>query len=476
MQNQFNHSRRNFLINSGIGVGAAAMTSLFGNDANLTLKNNSGVLPQLHFPAKAKRVIFLCMAEGPSHVDLFDYKPLLKKLEGQNLADHLKIPRLSGMTSGKKTFPITPSMWEFKQHGKCGAWVSELLPHTAKIVDDLTFIKSMTSTHVNHDPALTFMTTGHQFPGRPSMGSWWSYGLGTMNKNLPDYVVLTSQGDYKAAQPLLSRFWGSGFLPSKHQGIKFRSGENAVFHLNDPAGNSLEDNKVVYEALKKLNKKHFDAVADEEIQTRIAQYEMAFNMQTSVPDLTNFADEPESTYKLYGEDAKKPGTFASNCLMARRMIERDVRFVQLFHTGWDHHDSVSRFHPVLCKETDQACAGLITDLKQRGLLKDTLVVWGGEFGRTVFSQGGDLKNYGRDHHPYAFTYWMAGAGLKPGVSYGQTDEFGSFVVDKPTDFHDLHATMLHLMGIDHEKLSFKFQGRYFRLTDVHGKILKDIIS
>lgn len=469
----FNHTRRQFLMNSGIGLGAAAMGSLMPTNTSAA----EGVLKKLHFAPKAKRVIFLCMSGGPSHVDLFDYKPTLKKLQGKNLAEHSKIPRLSGMTSGKKTFPITPSKFEFKQHGQCGAWVSELLPHTAKIVDDLAFVKSMNSTHVNHDPAVTFIQTGHQFPGRPSMGAWSSYGLGSLNKNLPDYIVMTSQGNYKAAQPLLSRLWGSGFLPSKHQGIKFRSGENAVLHLKDPAGHSLEQEKVVFDAIKQLNSHRYKVIGDQEIQTRIAQYEMAYNMQTSVPDLTNFKDEPESTYKLYGEDARNPGTFASNCLMARRMIERDVRFVQLFHTGWDHHDSVSKFHPVLCKETDQACAALVTDLKQRGLLKDTLIVWGGEFGRTVFSQGGGPgENYGRDHHPYCFTYWMAGGGIKGGVTYGETDDFGAYVVDKPVDFHDLHATMLYLMGIDHEKLTFKFQGRYFRLTDVHGHAIKDIIS
>ena len=469
----YNHTRRQFLLNSGLGLGAAAMGTMMPNSA----QGAGGVLPKLHFAPKAKRVIFLCMSGGPSHVDLFDYKPTLQKLAGKNLADHLKIPRLSGMTSGKKTFPITPSKFKFKQHGKSGAWVSELLPHTAKIVDDLAFVKSMNSVHVNHDPAVTFIQTGHQFPGRPSMGAWASYGLGTLNKNLPDYVTLTSQGNYKAAQPLLSRLWGSGFLPSKHQGIKLRSGENAVLHLKDPAGHKLEDEKVVFDAIKQLNEHRYKMVGDQEIQTRISQYEMAYKMQTSVPDLVDLSKEPESTYKLYGEDAKKPGTFASNCLMARRMIERDVRFIQLFHTGWDHHDSVSKYHPVLCKETDQACAGLVTDLKQRGLLKDTLIIWGGEFGRTVFSQRAGANNdYGRDHHPYCFTYWMAGGGIKGGVTYGQTDDFGASVVDKPVDFHDLHATMLHLMGIDHEKLTYKFQGRYFRLTDVHGHVIKDIIT
>lgn len=468
-----NHTRRQFLLNSGLGLGALATGALLPNKADAA----GGVLKKLHFKPKAKRVIFLCMSGGPSQHDLFDYKPNLEKLYGKNLADHMDIPRLSGMTSGKKTFPIAPSQFKFKQHGQGGAWLSELLPHTAAVSDDICFVKSMTSTHVNHDPAVTFLQTGHQFPGRPSIGAWSSYGLGTLNKNLPDYIALTSQGNYKAAQPLLSRLWGSGFLPSKHQGVKFRSGENAVLHLKDPAGHSLKEERVVFDALAQLNDHRYKVVGDQEIQTRIAQYEMAYNMQTSVPDLVDFKDEPESTYKLYGEDAKKAGTFASNCLMARRMIERDVRFVQLFHTGWDHHDSVSKHHPTLCKETDQACAALVTDLKQRGLLKDTLIVWGGEFGRTVFSQGGLKRDsYGRDHHPYCFTYWMAGGGIKGGTSYGETDDFSCSVVDKPVSFHDLHATIQYLMGIDHEKLTYKFQGRYFRLTDVHGHVLKDIIS
>ena len=469
IENQFTSDRRKFLLNSTIGLGALACNSM---TAEPKKKANN-----LHFLPRAKRVIFLCMSGGPSQHDLFDYKPKLAKLYNQDLQKHMKIPRLSGMTSQKKTFPIAPSMFKFSQHGQSGAWLSELLPYTAQIADDLCFIKSMKSTHVNHDPAVTFMQTGHQFPGRPSMGAWFSYGLGSLNKNLPDYITLTSQGNYKAAQPLLSRLWGSGFLPSKHQGVKFRSGKNAVFHLTDPSGKSYKDEKPVFDAVKKLNQQRFLQTDDKEIQTRIAQYEMAFRMQTSVPDLTDFSDESESTYKLYGEDARKPGTFASNCLMARRMIERDVRFVQLFHTGWDHHDSVTKYHPVLCKETDQASAALVTDLKQRGLLDDTLVVWGGEFGRTVFSQGGLKRNsYGRDHHPYCFTYWMAGGGIKGGITYGETDDYSCNVLDKGVDFHDLHATMQYLLGVDHEKLTYKFQGRYFRLTDIHGHILKDIMT
>ncbi|HIG31807.1 MAG TPA: DUF1501 domain-containing protein [Verrucomicrobiales bacterium] len=468
-----NHSRRQFLMNTGVGLGAVALNRLL--PARAAAENLGSQLS--HFAPKAKRVIFLFMSGGPSQHDLFDYKPKLRDLYGQDLKKHMVIPRLSGMTSGKATFDIAPSMFDFKQHGSSGAWVSSLLPHTAKIVDDLCFVKSMTSTHVNHDPAVTFLQAGYQFPGRPSIGSWVSYGMGHANENLPAYMVLTSVGNYKAAQPLLSRLWGSGFLPSKFQGIKLRSGKNPILYLKDPGGRTMDEEKMMLDVVRQLNEHRYQVVGDPEIQTRITQYEMAARMQMSVPNLTDYSDESDSVFELYGEDARKPGTFASNCLLARRMIERDVRFVQLFHTGWDHHDDVAKYHPVLCKETDQSAAALVTDLKQRGLLDSTLVVWGGEFGRTVFSQGGlQPKRYGRDHHPYNFTYWLAGGGIKGGVTYGETDDFSCTVTKDPVEVHDLHATILHLLGFDHEQLTYKFQGRHFRLTDIHGTIVKGILS
>lgn len=464
------NSRRSFLEISSKGLAALGLNSI-----PLSELKADDFIQRPHHGMKAKRVVFLFMGGGPSQVDTFDYKPELKNREGQDLGKLIKLPRLSGMTSGKASFPITPSVFNFKQHGQSGAWVSDIFPHLAKVVDDISFIKSMTSTHVNHDPAITFCNSGHAFPGRPCIGSWLSYGLGAANKNLPSFMVLISQGNYGAAQPLMSRLWSAGFLPSKYQGIKLRAATNSVLHLHHPAGLSANEESQFLTLRNQLDQTHYEQSLDPEVLTRINQYEMAYKMQNSIPEITD-ATEPESTYQLYGEDARKPGTFAANCLLARRMIEKDVRFIQLFHTGWDHHDNVVKYHPVLAKETDQACAGLITDLKNRGLLEDTLIVWGGEFGRTVFSQRGTSSDYGRDHHPYAFTYWLAGGGIKPGLSYGETDEFGQNVVKDPVDIHDLHATILHLMGIDHERLNFKFQGRYFRLTDVHGKVIKPLLA
>ncbi len=470
MNEHFQHNRRQFLLNSAVGLGGLALGGLSADAA-------TGPTLGAHFAPTAKRVIFLFMAGGPSQHDLFDYKPKLKGLYGQDFRTIQDPGRLSGMTSGKKTLPVAPSMFEFAQHGKSGAWVSELLPHTAAVADDLCFIKTMTSKHVNHDPAITFLQSGHQFPGRPSTGAWCSYGLGSGNKNLPDYMVLLSQGNYGASQPLLSRLWGSGFLPSKYQGVKLRSASDPVLYLNDPSKRSLGDEQHVLNARNALDHHLYRFDKDPEIHTRIAQYEMAHRMQTSVPDLADTSDEPESTFELYGEDARKPGTFARNCLMARRMAEKGVRFTQLFHAGWDHHDDCAKHHPTLCRETDQACAGLVADLKQRGLLEDTLIVWGGEFGRTVFSQGGLKRNaYGRDHHPYCYTYWMAGGGVKAGYTHGETDDFSSRIVKDPVEVHDLHATMMHMLGFDHERLTYKYQGRYYRLTDIHGKVVHDVLA
>ncbi len=464
------NNRRDFIKKTSLSLGGATVAQHFVDGKEVHAAKQLS-----HHQIKAKRVIYLFMGGGPSQVDTFDYKPELKKREGQDLAKLIKIPRLSGMTSGKSSFPITPSAFNFKQYGQSGAWMSDIFPHLAKVANDISFIKSMTSTHVNHDPAITFCNSGHAFPGRPSIGSWLSYGLGATNRNLPDYMVLTSQGGYNKAQPLLSRLWSSGFLPSKHQGVKLRAAKNPVLHLHHPAGLNEKEELNFLNLRNQLDRELYKETHDPEVLTRINQYEMAYRMQASVPEVTD-TPEPESTYKLYGEDARKPGTFAANCLLARRMIEKDVRSIQLFHTGWDHHDNVVKYHPILAKETDQACAALITDLKQRGLLEDTLIVWGGEFGRTVFSQRGSAKDYGRDHHPYGFTYWLAGGGIKPGVTHGKTDEFGQNVVEDPVDFHDLHATLLHLMGINHERLSYKFQGRYFRLTDVHGRLIKPLLA
>ncbi len=429
--------------------------------------------------AKAKRVIYLFQSGGPSHLDLFDHKPELAKRFAENLPDSIrKGQRLTGMTATQETFPVAPSKYKFQRHGKSGAWISELLPHTASVADELCFIKSLNTEAINHDPAITFCQTGAQLAGRPSFGSWISYGLGSVNKDLPAFVVLISQGSGNPTdQPLYDRLWGSGFLPSRFQGVKFRSQGDPVLFLSNPDGVSSEDRRKLLDDLAKLNAMKQEQTGDLEIATRTAQYEMAFRMQKSVPELTDLSKETESTFKLYGDDAKKPGTFAANCLLARRLVERDVRFVQLYHRGWDQHVNLPKQIEAQCQDTDRASAALITDLKARGLLKDTLVVWGGEFGRTVYSQGRLTKeNYGRDHHPRCFTVWLAGGGIKPGVTFGETDDYGYNVAKDGVHVHDLNATLLHCLGIDHEKLTFKYQGRYFRLTDVHGQVVKDVLN
>ncbi len=425
--------------------------------------------------AKAKRIIYLFQSGGPAQHDLFDYKPYLDKVHGQETpASVFQGQRLTGMTAGQSSFPIARSIFEFKQHGESGAWISEVMPQLAEVADDLCFVKSMHTEAINHDPAITFLQTGFQIAGRPSIGAWLSYGLGSENENLPAFVaMLSGTGD----QPLYDRLWGSGFLPSVHQGVRFRSGKDPVLFLNNPDGFSLSLRRQTLDDLGTLNRMRMDAVGDSEIATRVAQYEMAFRMQSSVPELADISDEPESTFELYGEEAKKPGTYANNVLMARRMCERGVRFVQLFHRGWDTHGGLPKQLRQRCKETDRSTAALIKDLKQRGLLDDTIVVWGGEFGRTVYCQG-DLAptNYGRDHHPRCFTMWMAGGGFKPGTTYGKTDEHSYNIVENPVSVHDLHATILNQLGIHHERLTFKFQGRHYRLTDVHGQIVKDILA
>jgi hypothetical protein len=473
-------TRRHFFGRTVAGIGVAALGSLLNPGIFSALAGSSGQrypLTEPHFPAKAKRVIYLFMAGGPAQMDLLDYKPTLEKLHGEELPSSIRMgQRLTGMTSGQKSFPVVKSLFKFAQHGKSGTWVSELLPNTAKIVDDICILKTVNTEAINHDPAITFIQTGFQQPGRPCMGAWLSYGLGTANENLPAFIVMISNGK-ESDQPLYTRLWGSGFLPSEHQGVQFRGSGDPVLYLSNPPGISADARRRMLDGLAKLNRKQYDNFADPEINTRIAQYEMAFRMQTSVPDLVDVSKESASTLEMYGPDVKKPGTFAYNCLLARRMAERGVRFIQLYHRGWDQHNNLPKRLREQCKDTDQASAALVQDLKQRGLLEDTLVIWGGEFGRTVYSQGKlEKDNYGRDHHGRCYSIWMAGGGVKPGISYGQTDDYCYNVVENPVHIHDLNATVLHTLGVDHEKLTYRFQGRDFRLTDIHGEVVKGILA
>lgn len=483
----YNLNRRHFLSKTSLGLGSAALASLlnpvktFAKTLDKTDKNGAtgGVLGAPHFVPKAKRIIYLFQSGGPSQLELFDYKPLLDKQRGRDLPESVRMgQRLTGMTSGQDSFPLANSIYGFSQHGQSGAWMSELLPYTSKVVDDLCIIRSMHTEAINHDPAITFFQTGHQQAGRPSIGSWLSYGLGSDNENLPCFCVLLSRGTGRPqGQPLYSRLWGNGFLPSLHQGVQFRSGKDPVLYLNNPPGVTATNRRNMLDQLAKLNQLHLDEIGDPEIVTRIAQYEMAYRMQTSVPDVMDLSDEPDWVFKMYGPDATKPGTYAANCILARRLAERDVKFIQLYHMGWDQHFNLPNQIQGQAKDVDQASAALVLDLKQRGLLEDTLVIWGGEFGRTNYSQGTlTATDYGRDHHPRCFTIWMAGGGIKPGLNYGETDEFGYNVVKNPVHVHDFQATLLHLLGVDHEKLTFKYQGRRFRLTDVHGHIVNDILA
>jgi hypothetical protein len=463
-------TRRHFFGRTASGIGIAALASLFQNQG--LAKPGLDGLP--HFPAKAKRVIFLHQSGGPSQLDTFDYKPKLEALRGTELPDSIRQgQRITGMTSGQTSLPVAASLFKFKQQGKSGMWMSELLPYHAKIADDITLIRSVNTDAINHDPAITFIQSGSQQPGRPSLGAWASYGLGSENQNLPAFVVLLSQqNSLNVDQPLFSRLWGSGFLPSSHQGVRFRGGSDAVLYLEDPKGISKNTRRNILDAVGALNKEHKQDFGDPEIATRIEQYEMAYRMQASVPDLMDLSKEPESTFELYGPDARKPGSYAANCLLARRLAERDVRFIQLYHRGWDQHNDLPRDLALQCKGTDQPSAALVLDLKQRGLLDDTLVVWGGEFGRTVYCQGKLTEtNYGRDHHPRNFCMWMAGGGVKRGVTIGETDDYSYNIVADPVHVHDMQATILRCMGVDHTKLTYKYQGRHFRLTDVHGEVV-----
>jgi hypothetical protein len=462
-------SRRNFLSKTSLGLGAAAMASLLNADNSMAKKvlapgNEAAGLPigQPHFAPKAKRIIYLFQSGAPSQLELFDYKPKLEEMWGKDLPESIrKGQRLTGMTAGQSSFPLAASRYKFQKYGDNDMMISELLPYTSNIVNDVTFIRSMFTEAINHDPAVTFFQTGSQQGGRPSWGSWVSYGLGSDNQNMPSFVVLLSKGR-GGDQPLYAKLWSNGFLPSIHQGVVFRSGPDPVFYLN---------------SLAKLQQGQFEKILDPEINYRMAQYEMAYRMQTAVPETMDISNEPDYIFDLYGEESRKPGTFAANCLLARKLIEKDVKFVQLYHQGWDQHGNLPNDIKVMAKSVDQASAALIKDLKQRGLLDETLVVWGGEFGRGSYSQGKLTRdNYGRDHHPRSFTIWMAGAGVKKGFVYGQTDDFGYNVVKDPVHVHDFQATVMHLMGIDHEQLIFKHQGRRYRLTDVHGKVVKPILA
>lgn len=483
-------TRRYFFGRAAAGIGTAALASVInprllsaGTDqapADAAAPRDSyGMLPDLHFAPKARRVIWLFMADAPSQIDLFDYKPGMQDFFDKDLPESVRMgQRITTMTSGQKRLPVAPSMFQFQQHGQNGVWLSELLPNIGTIVDDIAIVKTMNTEAINHDPAITYIQTGSQLPGRPSAGAWLSYGIGSPNQDLPAFVVLHSRWSSKAgSQALFSRLWGSGFLPTKHQGVALRSTGDPVLYLSNPPGVSPAARRRMLDGLAELNHKHYEDQGDPEIATRIAQYEMAFRMQTSVPELIDISNEPQNVLDLYGPEAKEPGTFAANCLLARRLAERGVRFTQVFIRGWDHHGNLPANIRLQAKDVDQACAALIKDLKQRGMLEDTLVIWGGEFGRTVYSQGTLTKtDYGRDHHPRCFTMWLAGGGIKPGITYGETDDFSYNVVDKPVHIHDLNATILHCLGIDHQRLTYRFQGRDFRLTDVHGNVVHDILA
>ncbi len=473
-------TRRHFLAKTSMGIGSAALASMlnplgvmdaFG--ASLTGPDPIGP----HFLPKVKRVIYLFQSGGPSHLDLLDFKPALQRMNGQELPSSVRGgQRLTGMSAHQKSLPMAGSQFTFSQHGRSGAWFSDLLPHTASIADDLCVIRTMQTEAINHDPAITFFQTGSQQTGRPSFGSWMSYGLGSLNENLPTFTVLLSRsrdGD----QPLYSRLWGNGFLPSLHQGVQFRGGVDPVLYLNNPEGMSRPSRRRMLDTLREMHVAEHRRTMDPEIDSRIAQYEMAYRMQASVPDAMDLSDEPDEVFELYGEKARTPGTYAANCLLARRLAERDVRFIQIYHQGWDQHGNLPKDIEIMTKDTDQPSAALVKDLKRRGLLDDTLVIWGGEFGRTSYSQGKlTMDNYGRDHHPRCFSVWVAGGGINAGSVYGDTDDFGYNVLRNPVHVHDFQATLLHLMGFDHERFTVHHQGRRYRLTDVSGRVVRGILS
>ncbi len=473
----FRMNRRDFFGRFGLGLGGAALGSLAALDGRAAAPGPfSGILPAGHLPAKAKRVIYLFMSGGPSQLETFDHKPELVRRTGEDLPASVRMgQRLTGMSAQQANLPMAGSIFGFQRHGRSGAWISDLLPWTAKVADDLCIVRSLHTEAINHDPAITFFQTGSQIAGRPSFGSWLSYGLGSSNQNLPAFVVLISKD--RIDQPLYSRLWGNGFLPSQHQGVLFRSGKDPVLYLQNPAGIDGASRRRMLDRMAELEHQQYRDLGDPEINARVAQYEMAYRMQTSVPDVMNLSGEPESVFELYGPEARNPGTFAANCLLARRLAERDVRFIQLYHPGWDQHGGLPGGIRRQCGDVDRASYALITDLKQRGLLDETLVIWGGEFGRTNYSQGKLTKtDYGRDHHPRCFSIWMAGGGIRGGTTYGATDDFGYNIVENPVHVHDLQATAMHLLGIQHDRLTFRFQGRDYRLTDVHGNVVKDILA
>jgi hypothetical protein len=478
LEHGLNFNRRRFLSRLSLGLGSAALGSLLVPDLFSGSASDSGLAPGIpHFAPKAKRVIYLFQNGAPSQLELFDYKPKLREMMGQDLPASIKgNQRLTGMTANQAAFPMVGSFANFKQYGESRNWISDLLPYTAKVVDDICVIRSMHTEAINHDPALTFFQTGAQQGNRPSMGSWLSYGLGSENKNLPSFTVLLSKGKQGNNQGVYSKLWSSGFLDSIHQGVQFSSGDDPVLYLKDPDGMNKFERRKFLDQLSHLNHLSYEEFGDPEINTKIQQYEMAYRMQTAVPEIMDLSKEPDDIIKLYGSDSMTPGTFAANCLLARKLSENGVRFVQLYHQGWDHHGNLPSDIASQAKEVDQASAALITDLKQRGLLDETLVIWGGEFGRTNYSQGSwTAENYGRDHHPRCFSIWMAGGGIKPGISYGETDEFGYNIVKNPVHVHDFQATILNQLGLNHEKLIFKHLGRRYRLTDVSGKVINDIL-
>jgi len=473
-------TRRQLFGRGASGLGLAALSSLLGAGSLAAPKlppTKAGLPDVPHFQPRAKRVIFLCQSGAPSQVDLFDPKPGLQKWHGEELPDSVRMnQRLTGMTASQKTKPVTASPFKFQPAGKSGVQLSELIPFTSKIADELCLVRSMHTDAINHDPAITLLQTGSQQAGHPSMGAWMSYGLGSESENLPTFVVFISGGS-PGDQPLMGRLWGNGFLPSRHQGVKFRAGRNPVLYLSNPPGIDRARRRAMLDATKQLNSLQADLIGDPEIQTRVAQFEQAFRMQRSIPEVADLSSEPKHVLDLYGPEAQQPGSYAANCLMARRLVERGVRFVQLYHRGWDHHEDLPSSIRNKCRQTDQPSAALVQDLKQRGLLKDTLVVWAGEFGRTVYCQGKLTKNnYGRDHHPRCFSIWMAGGGVRAGLVHGKTDDYSYNIVKSPVHVHDLQATIMHCLGIDHQRLTFRFQGRDHRLTDVHGNVVNEILS
>ncbi len=465
-------TRRSALAKLGAGLGSMALSDLLGSESLTDQRTTTNT----HFPAKAKRVIYLFQAGGPSQMDLFDHKPKLVEETGNELPASIRgEQRLTGMSGNQASFPLVGSPFEFSQHGESGMWMSDIMPHHRKIADEITMIHSMHTDAINHGPAINFLQTGSMLSGRPSMGSWMDYGLGTLNQNLPSFVVLITKN--KKGQPLQSRLWGSGFLPGRHDGVRFRAAKDAVLYLNNPKGTDTRARRLMLDRLRDLHMERVASTGETELENRIAQYEMAFNMQSSIPEVTDLPSEPDYIYDMYGKDAKTPGTFAANCLLARRLCERGVRFIQLYHQGWDQHGNLQSAIGRQARETDQASTALLMDLKQRGLLEDTIVVWGGEFGRTNYCQGDfNPKKFGRDHHPACFSTWIAGGGFQQGLSYGKTDDFCYNIAENGVHVHDFHATLLNQLGIDHERLTYKYQGRYFRLTDVHGHVVKDILK